>query len=135
MQKTPTLTKDAENPLGIMLLATIAFAVVYSAGDPEGLVLAMNGLPRRSDTLLLPILFISLGWIIPIVSSVHAAKRKGYSTAYAFLGIYPFAGWLVLVTLYFLRKRTQCVNCGGFFGSNFRYCPYCGCPVHEDLSP
>lgn len=81
-------------------------------------------------SLSLLLLIASISWIVPIYMSVLTSRNKGISTAWSFIGIYPFAGWLVLLVVALLPPRVQCINCGGFIGANFVICPYCHCKVH-----
>jgi hypothetical protein len=71
-------------------------------------------------------MFITLGWIVPIVLGVFLYQYKGYSPHWMWFGIHPVGGWISVLVAACLRKRRRCPACGGYVASNFWLCPFCG---------
>src|ERR1017187_5804695 len=120
------LTK-ADKFMGKVALCFFVYWVLDSGFITEKRV---SGLLQFCISLVVPLLLVIIGLIAPLALSVRVAKQKGYSACWAFVGIWPFAGWFVLLALSLIPARIQCMNCGGFVGSHFRLCPYCHLSVH-----
>jgi hypothetical protein len=71
------------------------------------------------------LLFIGLGWVLPIILGVRQATKKNYSPLWMLFGIHPLGGWIAFIVLACLPPRVQCRTCGGFVAAQFRICPYC----------
>ena len=52
--------------------------------------------------------FVVLGWVVPIMLGVRAAKRKNYSPLWMLFGIHPLFGWVACIV-----------------AVNYRICPFC----------
>ncbi len=92
---------------------------------------AIAGIVSVFGFLIVLGIVIGLAYVLPITWGIKIAKRKGYSRAWMFLGIYPVLGWITLIVLALLPARTLCVSCGGFVGACFKLCPYC----HNEVRP
>jgi hypothetical protein len=68
-------------------------------------------------------------WILPVALGIRVAQRKGYSPHWMWFGVHPIGGWVAFIVMASLEQKTQCRNCGGYIGSNFKICPYC----HENV--
>jgi hypothetical protein len=75
--------------------------------------------------LLLFTAIVILGWVLPILLGVCAAKRKNYSPRWMWFGIHPVLGWIACIVLLCLTPRVQCENCGGYVMNYWRVCPCC----------
>ena len=75
--------------------------------------------------LTLSVVFLGVGWVLPIALGIQAAKQKNYSPHWMWFGIHPILGWIACIVLLCITPRIQCPNCGGFVTVNFRICPYC----------
>lgn len=50
---------------------------------------------------------IGVFWVLPITLGVRSAKRKGYSPLWMGFGIYPVAGWILLLVFVCLPPRAR----------------------------
>ncbi len=71
------------------------------------------------------VVFIGLGWVLPITLGVRCAKRKNYPALWMLFGIHPVGGWIAFIVFAYITPRIRCPNCGGFVKVFFRMCPFC----------
>jgi hypothetical protein len=77
---------------------------------------------------------VLLGWVLPVLLGVCAAKRKNYSPRWMWFGIHPVLGWIACIVLLCLTPRVQCPNCGGYVMNYWRICPCCHVRFGEEKS-
>ena len=100
----------------------------------------IGGEPRHCPVLaglgivLLFAAVVVLGWVLPILLGVWAAKRKNYSPRWMWFGIHPILGWITCVVLLCLTPRIQCQNCGGYMMNYWRICPHCHVRLGDETS-
>ena len=75
--------------------------------------------------IMLATVAVIVGWVLPIMLGVRAARRKNYSAHWMWFGVHPLFGWIACIVLLCITPRIQCPHCGGFVTVNFRICPYC----------
>jgi hypothetical protein len=75
--------------------------------------------------LTMSVVFLAVGWVLPIILGIQTAKQKNYSPHWMWFGIHPILGWVACIALLCMTPRIQCPNCGGYVTVNFRVCPYC----------
>ncbi len=75
--------------------------------------------------LMLLAVGVLVGWVLPIVLGIWAAKRKNFSPHWMWFGIHPMMGWMACIFFLCATPRVRCPNCGGFPWAYFRICPYC----------
>ena len=70
------------------------------------------------------IIFIVI-WFGPIIPGVIIAKKKNRSPQWFWFGIYPGAGFWVLIVMLALKPLKICENCKKKIPSGSKVCPYC----------
>jgi hypothetical protein len=75
--------------------------------------------------ILVAVVFIGLGWVLPIRLGIRAAHRNNRSTLWMWFGVHPVCGWIAFAVLHYLPSLKVCGQCGEKAKSHARICPYC----------
>jgi hypothetical protein len=57
--------------------------------------------------ILIPLVFLVVFWLVPILLGASILKRKGYSLRWVLFGILPIVAWLVLLVAVLLAVRPE----------------------------
>jgi hypothetical protein len=85
--------------------------------------------------LMLAILFIFLGWVLPIWLGIRAAKRNNRSALWMWFGIHPIGGWIAFAVLHSLPPLKVCSQCAEKVKAHAKICPFCMTTFEEPTSP
>lgn len=93
--------------------------------------------------ILLTLVFIALGWVLPIWLGLRAARRNNRSGLWMWFGLHPIGGWIAFAVLASLPPLKTCPQCGEKAKSHAKICPYCMnkfdeqslSPVSDDARP
>jgi F0F1-type ATP synthase membrane subunit c/vacuolar-type H+-ATPase subunit K len=71
------------------------------------------------------LIFIALGWVLPIWLGLRAARRNNRSGLWMWFGFHPIGGWIAFAVLTSLPALKTCTQCGEKAKSHAKICPYC----------
>lgn len=75
--------------------------------------------------ILLALIFIALGWVLPIWLGLRAARKNNRSGLWMWFGFHPIGGWIAFAVLASLPPLKMCPQCGEKAKSHAKICPYC----------
>jgi len=82
------------------------------------------------------LVFIALGWVLPIWLGLRAARKNNRSGAWMWFGFHPIGGWIAFAVIASLPPLRMCPQCGEKAKSHAKICPYCLSKFDEEpLSP
>lgn len=71
------------------------------------------------------LVFITLGWVLPIWLGLRAAHRNNRSGLWMWFGVHPMGGWIAFAVLASLPPLKMCPQCGEKAKAHAKICPYC----------
>lgn len=71
------------------------------------------------------LVFITLGWVLPIWLGLRAARRNNRSGLWMWFGFHPIGGWIAFSVLASLPPLKMCPQCGEKAKAHAKICPYC----------
>jgi hypothetical protein len=71
------------------------------------------------------LVFITLGWVLPIWLGLRAARRNNRSGLWMWFGVHPIGGWITFAVLASLPPLKMCPQCGEKAKAHAKICPYC----------
>lgn len=71
------------------------------------------------------LVFITLGWVLPIWLGLRAARRNSRSGLWMWFGVHPIGGWIAFAVLASLPPLKMCPQCGEKAKAHAKICPYC----------
>ena len=89
------------------------------------------------------LVFIALGWVLPIWLGLRAARKNNRSGSWMWFGFHPIGGWIAFAVIASLPPLRLCPQCGEKAKSHAKICPYCMSkfdeqallPSGEDMKP
>lgn len=71
------------------------------------------------------LIFIALGWVLPIWLGLRVARKNNRSGLWMWFGLHPIGGWIAFSVLASLPSLKICPLCGEKARFHAKICPYC----------
>ena len=75
--------------------------------------------------VLLGAALVFVVWLLPAISGIRLAERKGVSLHWMWFGLLPLGGWIALLVIRYVIIRVPCPTCGRMKKPNVPLCPHC----------